>query len=95
MLLQEISTAPGLSAPLLDRTSCTETSAKQKKRSRGVEEEDPALADFRALASVVVELEKLVERRGKRLCSFRQSGPCSRRVHDIAQTESAIWKYIG
>ena len=69
--------------PLWERMACTETSAATQKRSRGGEkEEEDALADFRGMASVVVELEKLAERqrRGKRLCSFQQFGPCAQAV---------------
>jgi|EP00802_Teleaulax_amphioxeia_P030127 hypothetical protein len=68
--------------PLWERMTCTETPAAKQKRPRGGEQDvdDDALADFRGIANVVVELEKLVERRGKRLCSFQQFGPCAQAV---------------
>ena len=50
-----------------------------KKRARGEEENAvSSLEDFAGLARVVVELDRVRERGGKRLCAFQQSGPCHR-----------------
>jgi hypothetical protein len=45
-----------------------------KRRSESSEES--GLDNLGGLASVVLEMERLAERQGKRLCAFRQSGTC-------------------
>ena len=55
--------------------SCFKVSRKRDSSS-----EDTALDDLSGLARAVVEMDRLMERRGKRLCAFQQSGTCRHAV---------------
>ena len=55
-------------------------SCHKVSRKRDSSSEDTALDDLSGLARAVVEMDRLMERRGKRLCAFQQSGTCRHAV---------------
>lgn len=55
-------------------------SGLKTSRKRETSCEDTGLDDLSGLARAVVEMDRLMERRGKRLCAFQQSGTCRHAV---------------
>jgi len=70
--MQPYATNTTTSLPAKQWASISFTEDKKRARTHDAD----SFYDFHSLAKVVVEMDRLIERRGKRLCSFQQSGTC-------------------